>query len=121
MCIRDSRTRGAKVNGRIVPLNHVLRSGDRVEILTSKEPEPRRDWLLQANGFLASGRSRDKVRAWFHKRERARNLQAGLELLEKELKRLGLHHADLTGAAKKFRADNIEELYICLLYTSRCV
>ena len=106
------RTRGAKVNGRIVPLNHVLRSGDRVEIMTSKEPEPRRDWLLQANGFLASGRSRDKVRAWFHKLDRARNLQAGRELLEKELKRLGLHHADLTGAAKKFHADSVEELYI---------
>ncbi|MEJ2790067.1 MULTISPECIES: bifunctional (p)ppGpp synthetase/guanosine-3',5'-bis(diphosphate) 3'-pyrophosphohydrolase [unclassified Pseudoxanthomonas] len=106
------RTRGAKVNGRIVSLNHVLRSGDRVEILTSKEPEPRRDWLLQANGFLASGRSRDKVRAWFHKLDRARNLQAGRELLEKELKRLGLHHADLTGAAKKFHADSVDELYI---------
>ncbi|MBA3929630.1 MAG: GTP diphosphokinase [Xanthomonas sp.] len=106
------RTRGAKVNGRIVPLNHVLRSGDRVEIMTSKEPEPRRDWLLQANGFLASGRSRDKVRAWFHKLDRARNLQAGRELLDKELKRLGLHHADLTGAAKKFHADSVEDLYI---------
>ena len=106
------RTRGAKVNGRIVPLNHVLRSGDRVEILTSKEPEPRRDWLLPANGFLASGRSRDKVRAWFHRLDRTRNLQAGRELLEKELKRLGLHQADLAGVAKKFHADSVDDLYI---------
>ncbi|MEL1265548.1 bifunctional (p)ppGpp synthetase/guanosine-3',5'-bis(diphosphate) 3'-pyrophosphohydrolase [Pseudoxanthomonas putridarboris] len=106
------RTRGAKVNGRIVPLNHALRSGDRVEILTSKTAEPRRDWLLPANGFLASGRSRDKVRAWFHKLDRTRNLQAGRELLEKELKRLGLHQSDLSGVAKKFHADSIDDLYI---------
>ena len=106
------RTRGAKVNGRIVPLNHALRSGDRVEIMTSKTGEPRRDWLLPANGFLASARSRDKVRAWFHKLDRARNLQAGRELLEKELKRLGLHHADLAGVAKKFHAETIDDLYI---------
>jgi len=106
------RTRGAKVNGRIVPLNHAVRSGDRIEIMTSKTGEPRRDWLLPANGFLASGRSRDKVRAWFHKLDRARNLQAGRELLEKELKRLGLHQADLSGVAKKFHAENVEELHI---------
>lgn len=106
------RTRGAKVNGRIVPLNHVLASGDRVEIMTSKEPEPRRDWLLPANRFLASGRSRDKVRAWFHKLDRARNLHAGRELLEKELKRLGLHQAGLAGVAKKFHAESIDDLYI---------
>lgn len=106
------RCRGAKVNGRIVPLGYRLRSGDRVEILTGKEPDPRRDWLLPANGFLASGRSRDKVRAWFHKLDRARNVQAGRELLERELKRLGLQQADLALAAKKFRADSIDDLYI---------
>ncbi|QDI02642.1 RelA/SpoT family protein [Xanthomonas cerealis] len=106
------RCRGAKVNNRIVPLTHKLRSGDRVEILTGKEAEPRRDWLLPANGYLASGRSRDKVRAWFHKLDRARNVQAGKDLLERELKRLGLQHADLLQAAKKFHADGIEELYI---------
>ncbi|RYZ68988.1 MAG: bifunctional (p)ppGpp synthetase/guanosine-3',5'-bis(diphosphate) 3'-pyrophosphohydrolase, partial [Lysobacteraceae bacterium] len=89
------RTRGAKVNGRIVPLNHALRSGDRVEIMTAKTGEPRRDWLLASNAFLASGRARDKVRAWFHKLDRARNVQAGREVLERELKRLGLHQADL--------------------------
>jgi GTP pyrophosphokinase len=106
------RTRGAKVNGRIVPLSHQLRSGDRVEIMTAKTGEPRRDWLLASNAFLASGRARDKVRAWFHKLDRARNVQAGREVLERELKRLGLHHADLAPMAKKFHAESTDDLYI---------
>ncbi|MDH1663387.1 HD domain-containing protein, partial [Stenotrophomonas sp. GD03777] len=106
------RCRGAKVNGRIVPLTYRLRSGDRVEILTGKEADPRRDWLMPANGFLASNRSREKVRSWFHKLDRARNVQAGRELLERELKRLGLQHADLAVAAKKFHADSVDDLYI---------
>ena len=106
------RTRGAKVNGRIVPLSHQLRSGDRVEIMTAKTGEPRRDWLLASNAFLASGRARDKVRAWFHKLDRTRNIQAGREVLERELKRLGLHNADLTSMAKKFHAEGIDDLYI---------
>ncbi len=106
------RTRGAKVNGRIVPLGHQLRSGDRVEILTAKTGEPRRDWLLASNGFLASGRARDKVRAWFHKLDRARNVQAGREVLERELKRLGLHRADLAAVVKRFHAESIDDLYI---------
>ncbi|WP_449467480.1 RelA/SpoT family protein [Stenotrophomonas humi] len=106
------RCRGAKVNGRIVPLGYKLRSGDRVEILTGKEADPRRDWLLPANGFLASGRSREKVRNWFHKLDRARNVQAGRELLDRELKRLGLQHSDLMVAARKFHADSVDDLYI---------
>jgi len=106
------RYRGAKVNGRIVPLGYRLRSGDRVEIMTGKEPDPRRDWLLPSNGFLASGRSRDKVRAWFHKLDRSRNVQAGREMLERELKRLGLHQADLAPVARKFHAETVDDLYI---------
>jgi len=106
------RCRGAKVNGRIVPLGYKLRSGDRVEILTGKEADPRRDWLLLSNGFLASARSREKVRSWFHKLDRARNVQAGRELLERELKRLGLQQADLMVAARKFHADSVDDLYI---------
>lgn len=106
------RCRGAKVNGRIVPLTYKLRSGDRVEVLTAKEADPRRDWLLPANGFLASGRSRDKVRAWFHKLDRARNVQAGRDLLDRELKRLGLQQADLMIAARRFHADSVDDLYI---------
>ncbi|MFT4198296.1 MAG: bifunctional (p)ppGpp synthetase/guanosine-3',5'-bis(diphosphate) 3'-pyrophosphohydrolase [Pseudoxanthomonas sp.] len=106
------RTRGAKVNGRIVPLDHVLRSGDRVEILTGKEPQPRRDWLLPGSGFLVAPRSRDKVRAWFHRLDRANNVAAGKELLERELKRLGLHQFDLAPALARFRAADAEALYI---------
>ena len=106
------RYKGAKVNGRIVPLGHHLRSGDRVEIMTGKEPDPKRDWLLPANGFLASGRSRDKVRAWFHKLDRSRNLQAGRELLERELKRLGLHQAELAPVARRFHAESVDDLYL---------
>ena len=106
------RCRGAKVNGRIVPLAYRLRSGDRVEIMTGKEADPRRDWLLPANGFLASNRSREKVRSWFHKLDRTRNVQAGRELLDRELKRLGLQHADLMIAAKRFHADSVDDLYI---------
>jgi GTP pyrophosphokinase len=106
------RCRGAKVDGRIVPLDHKLHSGDRVEILTAKTGEPRRDWLVAANGFLASARSREKVRNWFHKLDRARNVQAGRELLDRELKRVGLQQADPAPALQKFNADGIEDLQV---------
>nr|WP_233511745.1 bifunctional (p)ppGpp synthetase/guanosine-3',5'-bis(diphosphate) 3'-pyrophosphohydrolase [Luteimonas weifangensis] len=106
------RCRGAKVDGRIVPLDYKLRSGDRVEILTARSGEPRRDWLVVANGFLASARSREKVRNWFHKLDRARNVQAGRELLERELKRVGLQHADPAPALQKFNADSVEDLQV---------
>jgi GTP pyrophosphokinase len=106
------RCRGAKVDGRIVPLDHRLRSGDRVEILTGKTAEPRRDWLVAANGFLASARSREKVRAWFHKLDRERNLQAGRDLLDRELRRLGLLHADLAPVLPKFNVASADDLCV---------
>ncbi len=108
------RCRGAKVNGRIVPLDFKPASGDRVEILTHKTGEPRRDWLLASNGFLASGRARDKVRAWFHRLDRARNLQAGKEMLDKELRRVAMLNADLKPALEKFRLDSVEELQLAV-------
>ena len=108
------RCRGAKVNGRIVPLDHQPATGDQVEILTGKTAEPRRDWLLASNGFLATGRARDKVRAWFHRIDRARNLQAGKELLEKELRRMALTQADLAPVLAKFKLESIEDLHLAL-------
>lgn len=108
------RCRGAKVNGRIVPLTFQVSSGERVEILTGKTSEPRRDWLASGSGYLASARSRDKVRAWFHKLDFARNVQAGRELLEKELKRVGLHQLDLSLALAKFRLSKLDDLHVAV-------
>jgi GTP pyrophosphokinase len=61
------RCRGARVNGRIVPLTRALANGEVVEVLTHKLPQPSRDWLSETSGFLVSPRSRSKVRAWFRK------------------------------------------------------
>jgi GTP pyrophosphokinase len=61
------RCRGARVNGRIVPLTRALVNGEIVEIITHKHPQPSRDWLSETQGFLVSPRSRSKVRAWFRK------------------------------------------------------
>jgi GTP pyrophosphokinase len=65
------RCRGAKVNGRIVPLTYALKNGEIVEIIVGKEPAPSRDWLARDQGYLASTRSRAKVRAWFRRLEPA--------------------------------------------------
>ncbi|MFS8137004.1 MAG: RelA/SpoT family protein, partial [Thermomonas sp.] len=106
------RCRGAKVDGRIVPLNHQLRSGDRVEIMTAKVSEPRRDWLQVGSGFLASSRSREKVRTWFNKLDRARNLQAGRDMLDRDLRRIGLLQADLQPVLAKFNVSNTDDLLV---------
>ena len=106
------RCRGAKVDGRIVPLDHRLSSGDRVEIMTAKTGEPRRDWLVQSNGFLASSRSREKVRNWFHKLDRGRNEAAGKDLLDRELRRLGLLGADLAPARERFSLATDGDLHV---------
>jgi GTP pyrophosphokinase len=65
------RCRGAKVNGRIVPLTYALSNGEIVEIITGKQDAPSRDWLAPEQGFLASPRNRAKVRAWFRRHEAA--------------------------------------------------
>ncbi len=105
---------GAKINGRIVTLDSKPGTGDMVEILTAKTAAPRRDWLLPANGFLLTGRARDKVRAWFHKLDRAHNLAEGRELLEKELRRLGLLGADVATVLPRLRVATIDDLLVAL-------
>lgn len=108
------RCRGAKVDGRIVTLDYKLCTGERVEIMTGKVSEPRRDWLLPGNRFLASARSREKVRTWFRRLDRERNQQAGREILERELKRMGQADAPLDGILPRFHVGTVEELWIQL-------
>ncbi|RLF42973.1 MAG: (p)ppGpp synthetase [Thermoplasmata archaeon] len=85
------RTIGAKVNGKLVPLNYELKDGDTVEIIASKsEKGPSLDWLNPENGYVKTSHAREKIRQWFRKRERRENIERGKEILEKELKKLGL-------------------------------
>ncbi|MDT8449749.1 MAG: bifunctional (p)ppGpp synthetase/guanosine-3',5'-bis(diphosphate) 3'-pyrophosphohydrolase [Wenzhouxiangellaceae bacterium] len=104
------RCRGAKVNGRIVPLNHVLANGDRVEVLTRKQPQPSRDWLNRELGYLKSGRARSKVRHWFRELAFDDNLAAGRESVEAELKRLDLADADLDPIARQYHFAKVDEM-----------
>lgn len=82
------RCRGAKVNGRIVPLTCQLHNGDHVEVLTTREPHPSRDWLNRDLGYLNTSRARAKVRAWFNQQDHNQHVEEGRHLLERELKRL---------------------------------
>ena len=84
------RTRGAKVNGRMVTLDYQLENSDTVEIITAKSAAPSRDWLAPQSGFLASPRHRNKVRAWFRKQDDTQNKTDGRALLEREMQRLGV-------------------------------
>jgi GTP pyrophosphokinase len=73
------RCRGARVNGRIVPLTRALANGEIVEIITHKQPQPSRDWLSETQGFLTSPRARSKVRAWFRKLDEDAAVRTGAE------------------------------------------
>ena len=108
------RCRGAKVNGRIVPLHFAAASGDRVEILTGKTLEPRRDWLSTQHGYLTTHRAREKVRTWFKRVDHDANLAAGRAILDRELKRLALGNVDLDTLPQKFHVQTQEEFLVAL-------
>jgi GTP pyrophosphokinase len=108
------RCRGAKVNGRMVPLDHKLANGDQVEIVAGKQPNPSRDWLVPSLGFLASQRNRGKVRAWFRKLDEEQNTQQGKQMLERELQRLAIHTVTLPELIGEFGLQNAEQLYLAL-------
>lgn len=108
------RCRGAKVDGRIVPLSTVLRNGQKVEIITGSESKPNRDWLRASMGYLSSTRARSKVRAWFRKQARDQNVDAGRILLERELRRLALTSVDYKVLTEKLHFATVEDLCAAL-------
>lgn len=108
-----NRTIGAKVNGRIVPLDHRLKTGDIVEILTSKHSYgPSQDWLKIAQ----SSHARSKIKQWFKKEKREENVEKGREAIERELKRAGIEPSQwmsedkLLDAAKKFTFNDVDDM-----------
>ena len=108
------RCRGAKVNGRIVPLIHVVKTGDRVEILTAKHPNPSRDWLNPKLGYINGARARSKVRQWFKRESRDDNLRAGKEALEAEARRMSTSLTDLNSVLERFNMKTADDLYVAV-------
>lgn len=108
------RCRGAKVNGRIVSLNHVLQNGDRVEILTGKTARPSRDWLSPQLGYVASSRARAKIRHWFREQDRDTHLEQGRHLLDREAARLSVGPVDPERLASAFKMQTGKELLVAL-------
>ncbi len=85
-----NRCRGAKINGRLAPLNYKLKMGDQVEILTAKRGGPSMDWLNPDLDYAVTSRARSKIRHWLRKQNREKHIIMGREVLERELKRLGV-------------------------------
>jgi GTP pyrophosphokinase len=105
------RCRGAKVNGAIVPLTYQLQTGERVEILTSSEARPRRDWLQPGLGYLKTARAKAKVQYWFKSQAKEDNIDTGRHLLDKEFKRLALTSVDYQRVARKVQFNTVEEMF----------
>ncbi len=108
------RTRGAKVNGRMVPLDHRLRNSDTVEIIAGKTGKPSRDWLSPQSGFLASPRHRNKVRAWFRKQNETDNRAEGRAMFEREMQRLGVNGVPIPDLLAELRLGSTEALHEAL-------
>ena len=108
---------GAKVNGRLVPLSSQLKNGDVVEVMSSKGAKgPSRDWLNPHLGYIRTSHAREKIRQWFKKQERADNIERGRELLEKELRHLGVRLSKREELAKLFNYDNPDDFLAAIGY-----
>ncbi len=108
---------GAKVNGRLVPLTCQLNNGDVVEIISAKGAKgPSRDWLNPHLGYTSSSHAKEKIRQWFKKQERAENIERGRELLEKELRRLGIKLSEREELARLFKYDNLDDFLVAIGY-----
>lgn len=108
------RCRGAKVNGRIVPLTYTVRNGDKIEIITGSQSQPSRDWLSPRLGYLAGSRSRAKVRNWFRQQDRDQHLRQGREILERELARLNVRDVATDTIASQLKFNSTDTLCVAL-------
>jgi len=104
------RCRGAKIDGRIVPLNQPLANGGVVEIIAGKQAAPSRDWLSPELGFLVSPKSRAKVRAWFRRIDESQHRALGRETLERELARVGGGPETIATLVRELHAESAEDL-----------
>jgi GTP pyrophosphokinase len=108
---------GAKVNGKLVPLNYELKNGEIVEIMTTKSDRgPSLDWLNPDLGFVKTPHAREKIRQWFKKQERTQNIERGREILEREVKRLGISITSLEDTARLFNYADPDDFLAAIGY-----
>lgn len=111
------RCRGAKVNGRIVPLTHQLKSADKVEILTVKQGAPSMGWLDPHMGYVASSHARSKIKQWFKQQDHEKHLRTGKAILERERHKLGmtaLKEAEMEDLVRHFRLPRVDDLLLSI-------
>ncbi len=108
------RCRGARVNGKLVPLYHELKTGDQVEILTAKRGGPSRDWLNSNLGLVKTQRAKSKIRLWFKKEDYQQNLSQGRLVLERELQRLGIPEVNFEKMARDLGFKAPDEMFVDL-------
>jgi len=106
-----NRCRGVKINGKLVTLEYILKTGDKVEIITAKRGGPSRDWLNANLGLVKTQRAKAKIRHWFKRQAREQNINQGKNILEKELRRLGMLDVNLERLAKEYDYRSIDDLY----------
>lgn len=104
------RCRGARIHGKLVPLDQALKMGDQVEILTAKRGGPSMDWLNESLGYVRTSRARTKIRHWFRKQHRDKHITLGRTALEREMKRLGvLDKMSFEAVANLFSIDAVDD------------
>ncbi|MCK8043518.1 GTP diphosphokinase [Shewanella sp. 1CM18E] len=101
---------GAKVDGRIVQFTYQVETGQRIEIITSKHPNPKRDWLNPNLGYIRTSRARSKILHWFKQQDRDKNIVSGKEMLEAELARSNLQLKDAQSAVERFNLVSMDDL-----------
>jgi GTP diphosphokinase / guanosine-3',5'-bis(diphosphate) 3'-diphosphatase len=110
------RCRGAKVDGRLVPLDHQLQNGEQVEILTVKEGGPSRDWVNPQLNYVATQRARQKISQWFRRQQREQNITDGRDILDREMRRLGIDQETYAEIAALFKYGNVQDFMAAVGY-----
>ncbi len=108
------RCRGAKVNGRIVPLSYELKNGEQVDVLTAKTGGPSRDWLSPHLGYAKTNRARAKIRQWFFQQDQDKSVSAGRGALEHEFQRLGIKQLKLEKVADRLGFPRPDDLFAAI-------
>ena len=108
------RCRGAKINGRIVPLNYQLKTGEQVEILTARDGGPSRDWLNPSLTYVRTASARARIQQWFKKQDRGSHISHGRQILDRELSRLAMERVDLDALAPRLNLKTAEDVLAAL-------